>query len=233
MKLRHFLPLVVCASLGFAENEIGFIEKFALAKDRAAVLAQLVPGTEEYYFFHALHFQNTKDAAKLKDVMDQWARRFPQSEQRKVIENRAALLGYDADPQATLKFLRDRLNLQFNHAQEVRDQKPDLPVTLDPAKIARAVFLTEALRDDDLGKLNDAGLESLVRDKVALREPQRRALLGKLKRPDVPGLVDVIVADLKSKESRGFGEFAIHRALLPEQLDAVVKAIPASLRKGN
>jgi hypothetical protein len=109
----------------------------------------------------------------------------------------------------------------------VRDQKPDLPVTLDPAKIARAVFLTEALRDDDLGKLNDAGLESLVRDKVALREPQRRALLGKLKRPDLPGLVDVIVADLKSKESRGFGEFAIHRALLPEQLDAVVKAIPA------
>src|SRR4051794_32396811 len=121
MKLRLLLPFAVCASLAFAENEIGFIEKFALAKDRAAVLAQLVPGTKDYYFFYALHFQNTKDAVKLKGIMEQWAKRFPQSGQRQIIENRAALLAYDADPQATLKFLRERLNLEFNHTQEVRD----------------------------------------------------------------------------------------------------------------
>ena len=92
------LVLPVCS---WAENEIGFIEKFALAPDRAKVLGELVPGTEDYYFFHALHFQSTKQKEKFAAIMGQWAKRFPGSDQRRVIENRAALLNYDADPQAT------------------------------------------------------------------------------------------------------------------------------------
>ncbi|MEY4484828.1 MAG: hypothetical protein RL693_2280, partial [Verrucomicrobiota bacterium] len=104
-----------------AENEIGFIEKFALAPDRAKVLGELVPGTEEYYFFHALHYQNTRDAAKFADIMAQWKKRFPSSDKREIINNREALLSYDADPQKTLKYLRDRLGISFNHVQEVRD----------------------------------------------------------------------------------------------------------------
>src|SRR6188474_1323690 len=98
MKTRLLLPLA--AVLAFAplvrgENEIGFIEKFALAPDREAVLGQLIPGSEDYYFFHALHYQSSKQAAKLKTMMDAWAKRFPDSERRRIIENRAALLGYD------------------------------------------------------------------------------------------------------------------------------------------
>src|SRR5580698_2290132 len=128
-----------------AENEIGFIEKFALAPDREAVLDQLVPGTEDYYFFRALHYQNTRQAAKLKTLLEQWAKRFPDSGRRTIIENRAALLAYDADPQTTLKFLRERLHLQFNHQQQVRDQKPDLPAKLDPARVNREAFQRPAL----------------------------------------------------------------------------------------
>ena len=211
-----------------AENEIGFIEKFALAPDRATVLTQLIPGSEEYYFFHALHFQNTKENDKLKRTMEQWRARFPQSGQRLIIENREALLAYDADPKTTLQFLRTRLNLEFNHEQQVRDKKPDLPTALDQARISREAFQQEALRDsDDLGYFDDFTLESLVRGKAALTAPQQRALLQRLKRPDLPGLLDLIVADLKTKESKGFGEFDIHRALLPEQLDELATRLPA------
>lgn len=218
---------MLLSSAAWGENEIGFIEKFALAKDRAAVLAQLVPGTEDYYFFHALHFQNGRQAPKLAEIMEQWGKRFPNSERRKIIENREALLAYDANPQTTLKFLRDRLQLQFNDAQQVRDLKPDLPTALDPARIARPVFAAQALQADDLGSLDNAALETLVRDKVALRPPQRRALLGRLARPDLPGLVELIAADLKTPENWQFGEFAIHKALLPEQLEALLKLVPA------
>ncbi|MEA3208203.1 MAG: hypothetical protein QOE70_1260 [Chthoniobacter sp.] len=229
MKFRFVLPLLlVAASVLHADNEIGFIEKFALAPDREAVLAQLIPGSEDSYFFHALHYQNSGDAAKLKAIMDQWASRFPNSPRRRIIENRAALLTYDASPQATLKFLRERLNLQFNHEQEVRDRKPDLPTSLDQARIARSVFQAEALKaGDDLGRFSDAALEALVRDKVALRPAQVRALLAKLKRPDVAGLLDVIEKELRNKESRGFGEFPIHKLLLPEQLDELATRLPA------
>ena len=129
MKKRTSFPsaFALVATLVFpvcswAENEIGFIEKFALAPDRAKVLGELVPGTEEYYFFHALHWQNMHDAAKLADVLAQWTKRFPdESAQRRIILNREALLGYDATPQQTLAYLRERLGLQFNHQQEVRD----------------------------------------------------------------------------------------------------------------
>jgi hypothetical protein len=228
MKLTFLLPFCLAVvSVLHAENEIGFIEKFALAPDRAAVLGELIPGSEEYYFFHALHYQNTRQAAKLKAIMEQWAKRFPDSAQRRVIENRAALLGYDADPKATLKFLRERLNLEFDHEQEVRDRKPDLPTALDQAAIARDVFRTEALQaGDDLAEFSDAGLEALVREKVEISPAQTRALLGKLKRPDLPGLVELIAADLKTPESRGFGEFPIHKLLLPEQLDDLARRIP-------
>ncbi len=217
-----------------AENEIGFIEKFALAPDREAVLSQLLPGSEDSYFFHALHYQSTRQAAKLAEIMDQWSKRFPNSERRRIIENRSALLAYDADPQKTLKFLRDRLHLEFNHQQQVRDQKPDLPAKLDSARISRAAFQSQALGvADDLSQVDDEALPGLIGDKVALKSSQTRDLLKRLKRPDVPGLVDVIAADLKTKESRGFGEFEIHRALLPEQMDDLAKRIPTLYENQN
>ncbi|MEI9895263.1 MAG: hypothetical protein WDN28_15570 [Chthoniobacter sp.] len=232
MKTRLALGLAVSLLLaplaGRAENEIGFIEKFALAPDREAVLDQLVPGTEESYFFRALQYQNTGQKAKLTALLEQWAKRYPDSARRRVIENRAALLAYDADPQTTLKFLRDRLNLEFNHEPPARDQKPDLPTKLDPALISREAFQREALENEDnVAQVNDEALTELVRDRVPLSESQRRDLLRRIKRPDVPFLVDLIEADLKTKESRGFGEFEIHRAMLPEQLDELARRMPA------
>src|SRR5437868_2487065 len=74
------------------EDQVGFVEKFALAKDREAVLSQLIPGSEEFYFYNALHFQNTRQKAKLTAILDQWGKRFPSSAQREMIENREALL---------------------------------------------------------------------------------------------------------------------------------------------
>ena len=59
------------------ENEIGFIERFALAADRDKALGELVPGSEEYYFFHCLHYQSTRNEAKFKEFMGQWRKRFP------------------------------------------------------------------------------------------------------------------------------------------------------------
>ncbi len=237
LRMKHRLSLLAVTALALfpsalrAENEIGFIEKFALAADREQVLSQLIPGSEEYFFFHALHYENTGQKEKLKAIMDQWASRFPHSNRRRIIENREALIGYDADPKATLAFLRDRLNLEFNHQQEARDKKPNLPTALDQAQISWESFRRQALSQapDNLGQFQDAALEQLVRSKAQLNPSQRRALLSRISHPDLPGLVDLIEADLTSKESRGFGEFPIHAALLSDQLDDLAKRIPALL----
>ncbi|MDO8942948.1 MAG: hypothetical protein Q7U75_07165, partial [Desulfobacterales bacterium] len=93
--------------------------------------------------------------------------------------------------------------------------------------ISREVYLRTALSDDNLGGLSIEALERLVRNPAALRPVQHRALLGRLTRPDITGLVELIAEDLKSKESRGFGEFAIHGALLPTQLDQLKERVPS------
>ena len=212
-----------------AENEVGFIERFALAADREQALGELVPGSEDYYFFHCLHYQSSRNEGKFKEFMDQWRQRFPdENPRRRIIENRQALLDYDASPQQTLDYLKRQLGVTHQHQQEVRDRKPNLPVTLDPKRVERGVFERDALRNDSsLGGLTPSALESLVRTRTALSPQQRRALLSRLERPDVPNLPELIIADLKSPESRGFGEFNIHRALLPAQLEALAKAVPA------
>ncbi len=221
--LALLLPLTV-----LAENEIGFIERFALAADREKALGELVPGSEEYYFFHALHYQNVRDNAKLNQILNQWRERVPdENEARRIILNREAILGYERDPQATLKYLIERLGIRHDHQQEVRDQKPNLPTQLDPTKISREVFLRDALNNNrSLESLSQEALASLIRDQVPLSPDQRRSVLSKLQRPDVPNLVQAIIADLQADKSRTFGSLPIHRALLPEQLDSLLQNFP-------
>jgi len=226
--MKSLALTLLLSAAAFAENEIGFIERFALAADREKVLGELVPGSEEYYFFHALHFQNIRDNAKLSDILNQWRKRSPnENAQRRIIENREAIIDYERDPQATLRYLIDRLNIRHDHQQEVRDRKPDLPSSLDQTRIAREVFLNDALRNDrSLQSLSLDALAALIRDQVPLTPDQRRSVLQKLQRPDVPNLVQAIITDLQAENARGFGDLAIHRALLPEQLDELLKTYP-------
>ncbi|RBP39068.1 autotransporter-associated beta strand protein [Roseimicrobium gellanilyticum] len=235
MKPRLLRLLALSSALGFAipvtaenENEIGFIERFALAADREKVLAELVPGTEDFYFYHALHYQNSRNAAKFSDIMAQWKKRFPDDTHlREMIENREALLSYDANPQATIAYIKRKLDIRHDHQQEVRDRKPDLPTALDAQFIARKVFLADALiNDNGLQGLSQVELETLIRDNTTLSPAQARALLAKLQRPDVANLVEFIARELRSQNSSGFGAFNIHRQLLPEQLTQLAQQVP-------
>jgi hypothetical protein len=233
MKPLTFVLTVLAPFMAFGQGELGFRERFALAPDRDKTLGELVPGTRDYYFFHALHFQHTRDIARLNDILDQWRKRMPEEDpQRRMIQNREALLNYERDPKATADYLIDHLGIHHDHQQEARDQKPDLPTELDPAKIARDVFLRDTLTyDRELQSLSQEALAALIRDQIALTPPQRRAVLQQLQRPDVPNLVQAIVTDLQANKGRTFGELPIHRALLPEQLDQLLVTLPNLLNE--
>ncbi|MBE7496404.1 MAG: hypothetical protein HS117_15790 [Verrucomicrobiaceae bacterium] len=219
--MKTFVLVFLLPLAALAENEIGFIERFALAADREKALGELVPGSEEYYFFHALHYQNVRDTAKLNNLLNEWRQRTPdENEARRVILNREAILGYEKDPQGTLKYLIERLGIRHDHQRQVPDAKPDLPTSLDPAKISREVFLRDALNNDrGLQSLSQEALASLIRDQVPLTPDQRRAVLQKLQRPDVPNLIEAVKADFQAEPSIGFGDLPIHRQLLLTQLD--------------
>lgn len=229
--MKTFAMIALLPFAALADNEIGFIERFALATDREKALGELVPGSDEYYFFHALHYQNIRDTARLNDILNQWRQRMPdENPTRRIIENREAIISYEKDPKATLQYLIDRLGIRHDHQREVRDQKPDLPTSLDQARVAREVFQQESLNNDrSLQSLSQDALAALIRDGVPLTPDQLRAVLQRIQRPDVPRLLEAIVTDFKADRSMSFGDLVIHRALLPAQLDDLLKLFPAWL----
>ena len=205
MKIPAFASIPVFSFLissVMAEGEIGFIERFALAEDRSAATSELIPGTEDFYFFNALLAQQENRLADVDALLETWIKRHGSTPRVLEIQNRQALLRYSDDPQKTLAFLKDRLGLQFNHQQARRDARPNFPTTLDPARYSSEAFLREALKRKDLSDVSDAGLDYLLRAEVNLTDLQRRELLRRLAYPDYDRLVGLVAADLRTRESR-------------------------------
>ena len=207
-----------------AQQNVGFIEEFALAKDRKEALKQLIPGTEDYYYYHALHFQNERQIKEYDRVLTEWKNHFQNSSGRKIIENREALIRYSDNPQATLAYLKRELGLNFNHQQEGKAREANHPSVLDQKLVAWQAFLDDALRSSTtLQNLDESAFSLFLESKPKLSQDERRNLLSRVKVPDLPGLLDLILTDLKSKESKGFGEFSIHRALTKAQLEKLLQ----------
>ncbi len=82
-------------------DEIGFVEDFALARDRSTALKQLIPGTEDYYYYTALHQLNTQQFARVKETLTAWIERHGRTERVRRIQFRHALLTYDQNPRET------------------------------------------------------------------------------------------------------------------------------------
>ena len=217
-----------------AQQKIGFIEDFALASDRELALKKLIPGTEDYYYFHALHYQNTRQERKLADTLTRWDKRFPASSLRKLILNRKALIDYSRFPERSLEHIKRTLKLQFNQQQEGRARSREFPSILEQEEISWDAFLAHALRGtSNLQNLTRGEFYTLLSSGHALTGNQRRDLLSRADDPDLPGLITIILEDLKSPESRGFGEFNVHRALTISQLDELRAARKELIRNEN
>jgi hypothetical protein len=232
-RLSTLLAAFLLAAPLARAGDVGFPEDFALATDRQKALEQLIPGTEDYYFYHCLHYQNTGQLNQVDDVLKQWIKRHNRTQRVIQIENRQALLRYQQAPKATLQHIRQRLNLHFNHQRQVMGQKPKLPTQLDPNAISRDTLTRRALarHKGTLGGFEDRALDWAIG--LDLDPDRRRHLLHRLRRPDYANLPQLVVADLKHRHSRGFGSHKIHRLLLRDQLDQCLKLMPDLLNQSN
>ena len=96
MNIRLIAPLLLIALPALLEaQETSFLEKFSLAADRDAALKELIPGTDDYYYYHALHLQNQGKKEEMEAIAKEWAERFPDNNPRRnEIQNRQAPLNY-------------------------------------------------------------------------------------------------------------------------------------------
>ena len=156
-------------------DDIGFIEKFALANDRAEVLKELIPGTEDYYYFHCLHYQNTEQFEKVDEMLDKWISRYDYqhragqglNQRSREIVNRQMLLTYSTNPKRTLSYLERYLKLNFNHQRESMDG-PSLPSVLDPVLVARKTLTERALaRHTGIRGFESSALSWLLDEKLS------------------------------------------------------------------
>ena len=209
-----------------------FIEDFALARDRAKVLAQLIPGTQEHYFYSCLQAQHTGDFATVGQLLDKWIERHGYTDQVEEIRNRQALLEYERHPKRSLEHIRETLRLHFSHQREQDAAGAAVPTAFDPSVIGVPELTRQALsRYENLEGFEDAGLVLL--DPRSLDPTQRSDLLRRLTRPDFPDLARLVVDDLKYEHTDDFGAYDIHRQLLRSQLDTCIRLKPDLLDDEN
>ncbi|MDD2599610.1 MAG: hypothetical protein PHO37_10335 [Kiritimatiellae bacterium] len=216
--------LTICAAFtaGVAQAT-GFIERFALAEDRGVILQELLPGSDDAFYYKALHELNQGDFVGFKATMEGWKRErqsqgWPAARARELL-NREALLRYPAAPQESLKYITELLGLRFDHSRKDASRVVDLPSEFDNKLVARAGLLARSLKERpaDLSLLEPAG-HHLLQD-APLGEAQQLDLLKRLTRPDFKGLVALIAADLQRRDGAQFGALEIHSKLTLAQLE--------------
>ncbi|MBT7298927.1 MAG: hypothetical protein HN849_05430, partial [Victivallales bacterium] len=230
--------LLVSSAVLAAPVEVGFVEDFALAPDRTVPLKELIPGTQEYYYYHCLHYQNTGALDQAEDMLQRWVKKGADgvrieemlhgSEKLEEMLTRQALLRYPDDPKRALSRIRRELQLTFGHARRERERETTYPTRLDPRLISRDVLDAQAFEKDKLlGGFYAPAYRRLAG--MELSWERRRALLNSLELPDVPNLVDLVVTDLQRQDSEGFGSLKIHKRMTLAQLDSCAERIPSLL----
>ncbi len=214
----------------WAQQEIGFIEKFATAEDRRSVLKELIPGTEEFYYYHCLHYQNEKQLNQSQAVLDEWKTRFGENATVVQMQARQYLLAYDGAPDPTITFLRDRLQVQLEHAPPSRDRAAALASAIPADRLSPDKLLEAAIaRDRSFSQVQTHALPKLVGREMA--PDQLRAWLKRLDRADFARLVKRIAEELALKDSPGFGWAPVHNLLTRDQLNELLILKPNLLQQ--
>ncbi|MFN0053965.1 MAG: hypothetical protein ACKV0T_17440, partial [Planctomycetales bacterium] len=232
--MRRFVITVLAVSawgLSLRAGEIDFVEDFALSPDRQAALRQLIPGTDDYFYYHALEALHREQFDKAQELIGGWVEKHGETPRVWEIRTRMALLTYERQPQKSLEYLRQRLGVQFLHQKEELGAEPNLPTALDAALISRGQFLERArsVTRDNLDGYEDAALDWLVG--ADLTPNERRSLLARLARPDHEKLPQIVMDDLRHIGSGGFGSLGIHQQLLLSQMEELRKLHPDLLNQ--
>lgn len=212
--------------------EIGFDEEFSLADDRSVPLKQLIPGTEDYYYYSCLYHQQRGENAQVEQLLKQWVNRYSHTARSEEIQTRQILLDYAKNPEKVVEFVIARLGLRFDHAKKQTVSKQAFPCKLDQNWLSFDNLKKLAMRDyGDLSGFKYPGLELLVGEK--LDNDRRRDLLTRLRYPDADNIAQMVTDDLQYRYSGGFGSLPIHNKLLLKHLDYCKEKMPQLLNENN
>lgn len=209
-----------------------FLERFALAEDRAAALERLITGTDDSYYYRSLHAQHQRDFARAQENLKAWRSQIGDNHRANLTQDRIALACIDDHEAETLKYLREKLSPNLYHQREADRQAAVYPTALDQSLIARQRLIEDALRrNSNLTGIADAGLEALAELAAdAIKDDSlNNKLLARIQRPDYPGLVSRLAQDLEYRYGDSFGNHPTDKLLTSRQLQELLERNPKLL----
>lgn len=217
----------LCLSSGARSQQIEFVEDFVLATERQSALQKLVPGTEDYFYYHSLDRQLREEYGPVEEWLKLWIEKHGVTDRVREMQLRQALLRYPSQPRASLDFIVQTLGLQFEHQRRIPPAEQQLPTSLAPELLSVERLLDRALREHpETGGLEPGGLELVAGSFEQLDRVKRRHLLARIEYPDFPRLLELIEDDLRQPDRPAFGSLPIHQQLTLEQLARLAETLP-------
>ncbi len=225
-----FLTTLVTGNL--MAEPIGLMEKYALAEDRQAMLSELIPGSEDYFFYHCLHHQTVGQLDRSEAIIKDWLAE-NKGRETPVIQgmlDRQRLLTYNDSPQRTIDYLIKRLGINHNHAPPVAKGERRYPSQFNAAELDVDKLVKDALRRNDaLKPTGIAHLAELYRTgKTAGLNINLHEFLKRVDGPYIEKLDELVIKELSARREneKRFGDLRAHSYLTLAELDRVAKAVP-------
>ncbi len=236
-KLTHLAVMTTLLSMPGAllphasqGQSLDWLERLALSNDRSAVLAELIPGSTEHYFYHCLNHQLTGELDKAEALLTQWKTdpMLAGSQSLQSIEDRQRLLTYSQSPDRTTLYFKNRLGVEFDHpAPTTVGQR------LHPSTFDNQLIDPQRLIDDvSLEQLSREGLRRYV-DRVlsgnaVATQAAIRGILNRVNGPWMPSAAKLVVKELQGRraQEQSFGDLAAHSWLTLAELREVATAVP-------
>lgn len=217
-----------------------WLEEFSLG-NREEALKKLVPGSEDYYFYQILHELNRSPIGNISDEVEvlfkKYESSFPYSSRMKELKCRKMFQSFSQeaktkDKQEFFTWLRQELNLSFNHNQEVSNVAK--PATY-PSKLEPSIGVFEVPKKGRIDpNAYDASADEFLIHSPLLTPHEMNRILSRLQKPDIENLPNIIAKTFEWKEFNVyFGYHAIHRKLTLAQLEKLKSLRPSLIDDGN
>jgi hypothetical protein len=213
------------------QEPLGFLERFALSDQREQILAELIPNTNEFFYYSVLHSQNEARVQQARALLVEWIAKFGINNLTQRMETRQAILEFSSNPNAAAEFLQNQFRIETSHPAPKRNEAAELPSKLDPKLHIWKEILQNTVKQQGIDSIDDSVLADVLADVPDI--DQLRKWFSRSHRIDSPKLIDRMVEELTTIHSQGFGWAPIHRELTLDQLQELQKRIPSLDQNSN
>jgi hypothetical protein len=233
--LARFLLVLVVMPLtarSVVAEPISWMERYALAADRETLLAELIPGSDDFYFYHCLHYQTTGQLERSEAILRDWLAEHqgqPTPEIEAMID-RQRLLTYEQSPERSIDHLIRRLGIQLEHAAPPAKNERRFPSQLDEGLLGANQIVQQALQRGE--QLKPRGMQLLAerfrRSEIAGIPISLRDFLTRVTDASLTGLDELVIQELTARKpnEKRFGDLPVHDVLTLDELRSVAAKVP-------